>query len=339
MKNMDQRLITFLVFQLIIIGTLLIFVGIFIKETQAIKFEKRFLPFTLLPKEEEEISIFDSIAMKIWNLIHVFSKLLKKFPFVNKYGERYDRFIPFEEKNDKSGIDYISIKCLVGLFFVVLKTITVAFHYTSANFLSYLLPFCIGFFLPDLLLHIRFSKKQRQIADDLLKAIIMMNNSFKSGRSIMQAIELVKEELNGPIADEFKKIYVDITYGLSLDVVFNRFYERVKLEDAKYIASSLTLINKTGGNIIRIFTSIEKSILDKKRLRNELNSLTAASLFMFRLLVFLPFLFVFVISILNPTYFKPLYTTKIGICVLVFIFLLYSLYILLIKRVLKVKMK
>ena len=131
---------------------------------------------------------------------------------------------------------------------------------------------------------------------------------------------------------------MDITYGLSLDVVFHRFYERVKIEDAKYITTSLTLLNKTGGDITRMFSMLEKSILDKKNLRNELASLTASSRFVFRFLVFLPFIFVFIIFILNPTYFAPLVTTSIGLMVLGLIIILYALYIWIIKKVLEVKL-
>ena len=76
---------------------------------------------------------------------------------------------------------------------------------------------------------------------------------------------------------------MDIDYGLSLEVVFDRFYNRVKLEDIKYITSSLSLINKTGGNIVRVFGSIEKNFYDKKKIKDEMNSLTSSSIFIWRL--------------------------------------------------------
>ena len=131
---------------------------------------------------------------------------------------------------------------------------------------------------------------------------------------------------------------MDITYGLSLEVVFKRFYERVKLEDAKYITTSLTLLNKTGGDIVKVFSRLEKSILDKKNLKNELASLTSSSRFVFRFLVFLPFVFVFIIFALSPTYFTPLFTSFLGIIVLLFICILYILYIVVIRKVLEVKL-
>ena len=191
--------------------------------------------------------------------------------------------------------------------------------------------------LSYIFLNFKYLQKRKQIEEDLLKAIIIMNHCFKSGRNIMQAIEIVKNELNGPIRDEFQKIHMDMTYGLSIDVVFQRFYERVKLEDAKYITSTLTLLNKTGGNIVNVFSSIEKSIFNKKKLQNEMKSLTASSIFVFRILVLLPILFVAGILLMYQNYFAPFFKTPYGFLLLLFIIMLYLFYIFTIKKVLKVK--
>lgn len=310
-----------------------------IKQTRLIELEKRFSPFSLQSTTNYEISLFDQLEDFIWKQIHKLSKTLRHSHVLQNYAEKYERFITFEEKESKESIDYISLKFFLGFVFILLNSIAFLLKHIAFNPITCLIAFFLGFFLPDVFLNLKFKKKRDQVEEDLLKAIIIMNNSFKSGRSIMQAIDTVKQELNGPIADEFKKIYLDITYGLSLEVVFNRFYERVKLEDAKYITSSLTLLNKTGGNIVRVFESIEKSIFNKKKLQNELKSLTAASVFVFRVLVCLPFFFTLVIFLLNPTYFVPLYTTALGITLLFVIISLFVLYVLTIKKVLKVKME
>ena len=94
---------------------------------------------------------------------------------------------------------------------------------------------------------------RNRLENDLLQAIIIMNNAFKSGRSISQAIELVTKELKGPIAEEFKKMSLELSFGLSIDVVFKRFGERVKIDEINYLTSSLSILNKTGGNIIKVF--------------------------------------------------------------------------------------
>lgn len=323
--------------QMILIIVILGVIIYLLRLWHAVSLEKRLAPFAVTSKKSDNLSLFDWCYHYVWVIIKKISKVLSKSVVLTKYGEKYNKYISFEERELKDGIDYVAIKFLLCIIVFLLSLITIMFHAISSHGMLFLVVFSLCFFIPDIVLAIQFSKKRKRIEDDLLKAIIIMNNAFQSGRNIIQAIEIVKTELDGPIQDEFKKIYLDITYGLSLDVVFNRFYERVKLEDAKYITTSLSLLNKTGGDIIKIFSRLEKSIFDRKNLKNELYSLTASSRFVFKLLVALPFVFSFLIFVLNPNYFVPLFTTPIGIIVLVFVILLYILYILVIKRVLRVE--
>ena len=326
-----------LIVQIISIIALLVMIVLLLRQSKSMRYEKRIDRFALLPLNNEEKSFFDKLSILLWKLVRKTSAFLEKSQVLKKYSEKYERHITYEERKTKSGIDYVSVKFLLGFATVILSIFTMMFQYTKFPVPIILIIFLIGFFLPDLFLTIEFRKKRKRVEEDLLKAIIIMNSAFKSGRNIMQAIEIVKDELEGSISDEFQKIYIDINYGLSLEVVFNRFYERVKLEDVKYITSSLSLLNRTGGNIVKVFSMIEKTFFDKKKLRNELNSMTASSTFVYRLLISLPFVFATIIIVLNPSYFKIMYTTSIGLIVTLLIIILYVLYVLIIKKVMKVK--
>ncbi len=325
--------------QIILILVFLFLIFTIIKQIQILKLEKRFDSFSLLSKTIDEISFFDQLTILINKIILKGSKILKKSSLFVKYAEKYEKYISFEEKGTKEGMDFLSTKFFIVFVFLILSLFTYLINTKNFNFITLLITLIGSFYLLDFFLILKFHQKRKKVEEDLLKAIIIMNNSFKAGRNIIQAIITVKNELDGPIADEFKKIYLDITYGLSLDVVFNRFYDRVKLEDAKYIASSLTLLSKTGGNIVRVFNSIEKSFYNKKKLTNEMKSLTSASLFVFRILIALPFVFTLIIYILNPTYFNPLFEHPLGIALFLIILSLFILYVMIIKKVLKVNME
>ena len=327
-----------LIIQAISILGLIISIIVLLRQTKALKYERRISKFALDPEVENELSLFDKLFFKGWQLLRKISSILKKSVFISQYGEKYEKYITFEEKDFKDGVDFVSLKIILVIIVEFLYLFTLMFQYAHFNIYTSIIAACLAFFLPDAYWSFQFNKKRKLVEDDLLKAVIIMNNAFKSGSNVTQAVEIVKQELDGPIKDEFKKIYIDINYGLSLEVVFKRFYERVKLEDAQYITSSLSLLNKTGGNIVKVFSMIEKSFFDKKKLRNELNSLTASSVFVFRMLVLLPFLFSLVIFILNPEYFLPLFEQKIGMLILGIIILLYSMYIVVVKRLLKVKL-
>lgn len=328
-------------FQLLTIQLLMILILFFtiiklLKVRKSIDYSKRVGRYAIDSIKDVELSFFDKLSILVWKIIKGLSKLFNKSKFIKKIGNKYDKYISYEDKKVKEGIDYISIKLLIGILFVIFNIFTYMFQYVKINYYVLIITFIIGFFIYDIFLKIEYQSYRRKIENDLLKAVIIMNNSFKSGRNIMQAINNVIKQLDGPIQDEFKKINLDITYGLSLDIVFDRFYERVKLDDAKYIASSLTLLNKTGGNIVNVFNSIEKSFFSRKKLRDEIKTLTASSILMFRILLILPFALIIIILMLNNTYFNVLFESTIGVFIVIFTFLLFVIYLLLVKRIMKV---
>ena len=66
----------------------------------------------------------------------------------------------------------------------------------------------------------------------------------------------------------------------------------------KYITSSLSILNKTGGNIIKVFSSVEKMLFNKRKLKQEMKSLTSSASMISKVLLFMPFVFVLFIFVL-----------------------------------------
>ena len=332
----DGVIYELLVVQIIIILLLFGVIIYIIKMRHNISLEKKFSKYTVSRLQNKELSIFDKIKINIEKIIKKVSKIIEKSHILKNYSKSYEKHISYDDLDTKKGIDYISIKLILGITTILLYIITMMFQYVKISFIGLILSFIVGFFIIDIYINIEYKKRRKQISEDLLKAIIIMNNSFKSGMSIMQAIEIVKNELTGAIGDEFKKIYLDMSYGLTIETVFERFYKRVDLDAAKFITTSLTLLNKTGGNIVKVFKSIEREFFDKKKLNDELKTVTASSIFVYKILLVIPFIICFLIFILNPNYFNPLFKTNIGLLVITLIILLYLMYALIIKRIMRV---
>jgi len=308
-----------------------------IKWQYSYRCEKRLDEYSITIKEKYDFPWFEKQKNKLVKVIKRISKLLLFSSVLKKYSESYNKYIDYDEKNRVKPMDYVSVKFLVGLTLTILYLISSLIQYKPDTMFS-LFVFILGFFIPDIYLIIVKRKRHKELEDNLLESVIIMNNAFKSGKNILEAIEIVKNELNGPLKDEYKKIYIDLTYGLEIDVVFDRFYDRVKLDDIKYISSSLTLLNQTGGNIVKVFNSIENNFYDKKVLNEELEALTSSSKLMYKMLMFIPIIIVIVLFSLNPLYFLPLFNSAVGIIIIIFALILYISYAIIINRITKVKL-
>ena len=89
---------------------------------------------------------------------------------------------------------------------------------------------------------------------------------------------------------------MELNFGLEIDVVFDRFSKRVHLEEITYLTASLSVLSKTGGNIIKVFSSIEQNLFNKKKLKLELASLTGTSKIIVTALYLVPALFILFVS-------------------------------------------
>lgn len=323
------------------IGTLILVLLIIVfiyKYIRSIKLEKRFAKYSINSKKNSSISLLDYLYTKYTNFITRFSNKLKISKFLSRSANGYTKYNIAFELNDSDGMKFIARKIFVGLLYAfVLILIGIAFG-KIPNILSILLPFILGYYTLDIVYFYKYMKYRKKIENDLLEAITIMNNAFKAGMSIIQAIEVVYKELDGPISKEFKKISTELSYGIDLDIAFKRFADRIKINEAVYLTSSLSVLNKTGGNITKVFDSIMKTMYSKKKLENELKSLTSSSRFIMWVLIFVPVAFVIFIAVINSGYFKPLFENPIGIGLILITLLIYVLYIFIVRRIMRVRM-
>lgn len=333
MKEMLPKII-------VILGICIIFIicaFLFVRLYFSIKLENKLKKFTVNVSENNTISFVDRLMIFFLKIIKKISKLNSKSVILKKYSVRLSKYLIYNKSNNLKSIDYISIKILYMIFIDFLYIIMSILKGVKTDLSLFIILSFVSFFMIDIILIIIYKKKRNTIESGLLQAIVIMNSAFKSGKNIWQAINIVKTSTESPIKEEFEIISKDIDYGLDLLTVFERFYNRVKVEEVKYITSSLSLLNKTGGNIVSVFNMIEKHFYDKLKIKNELNSLTSSSKMLYRILVVIPFVFIIVITMLNKDYFKVLITTKIGIIIDFFILLIYIIYIITIKKITKVE--
>lgn len=308
-----------------------------IKFKRVIALEKRILKFSVFSITDKPVSFSEKIENEYLKLIKNISKIVSTSKIAVNHSKVYEKYLDQTKIVRNTAIDIISNKLLISVIAVVIMVVSDVLRSQPISLFQAIIALLFGYFLPDIFLVLSYKQKQKKIEEDFLKAVIIMSNAFKSGRSIMQAIEFVSKELDGPVSEEFKRMYIDLTYGLELEVVFERLANRINLDETKYMASSLVILNKTGGNVVKVFSSIERSFFERKKLNDELKSVTALSNFVFKILVVIPFIIFIMIYILNPQFFAPFITTTIGNILLGIIIFIYVLYIVVVKRVIKIR--
>ena len=314
---------------LILIIVFILLLDFLYKYIKSIKYEKRLTKYSTKYSTRYD-SLFDNLSDNYKKFIDKYSVYLNNFNMLKRSAKKY-------EKYNLDGIKFVMRKIVFGVLFVLGYIILNLLMSKVTSIIETIFPFILGYVFLDIVYYFKYKKYKKQIKDDLLKAITLLNNAFKAGRSIEQAIDNVVNEMDGPIALEFKKIKDEISCGLDLDVAFKRFNDRIKLEEASYLSASISVVNLTGGNIIKVFSSIEKTLYNKKKLNDELNALTSSSKFIMYVLIFVPVLFVVFISLINRNYFTSLLTHPLGYLLIGIELIIYIVYIFVVRKIMKIR--
>ncbi len=326
---------TLIVIRFILVIIVIIIVDLLIKLNKAINVERRVSRYSINSIMNYDNNLVDTLRNKYNRFVKRFRKIFKKNGVFGRQASKYNKYIMAGDVVNV--IDFIIIKLIMGICFVGLVIISLAIQGSVISFLGMIISFVFGYYIYDIYLYITNKRRKSKIKNDMLRAVILLNNAFKAGKSTMQAVEIASRELPEPISIEFKKIYQDLSYGISSDVAFSRFARRVNLEEARYISSSLIILNKTGGNIVAVFSAIERTLFEKKKLEEDLKNSTQASNLVVKVLMGVPVVFILIIYVLSPDYFEPLFSSPLGYMIIFIIFVMFLVYMYLLKKIMKVK--
>lgn len=276
---------------------------------------------------DKEKYLDDSLIMKI---VFILSNILSSMVIFNSIGRIYDKYVD-DNSRLRKGMDYLSIKVWLGVILILIYLFVCFLYKDSINIVIIITCFTLGFIIPDFYCLINKGKKSKYVNKHMLRAIIIMNNSFKANRTIEQAIIDVTERAGSNIDFEFKKVLNDVKLGLSLSEAFKRMYYRTNSKIVLKMGNALNLADKGRVNIVDIFNDMEKELLEEEKFNNDLEAVKGMNSLALGVFIILPLVFIVYVILLNKDYINLL-SNKNGAIIIVILGILYLLYIFILKR-------
>ena len=171
----------------------------------------------------------------------------------------------------------------------------------------------------------------------LLDALAFMSNGLKSGLSLLQAMDMVREELPNPISEEFALTLNEQRLGVPLEEALIALERRIGTEDIQIIVTSINILRQSGGNLSETFDTVAETIRERKKVQGRIKSLTAQGVAQGVIIVLMPFVLGFILWMMDPVLISRLWTTWLG-WILIFVMLtLQTLGGWMIRRIVKVQ--
>ncbi len=168
------------------------------------------------------------------------------------------------------------------------------------------LALAFGFALPIMILKARRDKRLEELTAQLPDALELMARGLKVGHPLNASIGAVANEMPDPIGTEFGLIFDQINFGEELPDAVQDFADRAGVEDAQYLAASISIQHGTGGDLARVVMVLAKVIRNRISLRAKIRAISSEGRFSGLLLSIIPLAIVGIMSINAPGYYLDL---------------------------------
>ncbi len=186
------------------------------------------------------------------------------------------------------------------------------------------------------LIRLRGSRAAR-IEKQLSDALALQASALRAGQSLVRSLRIVGESVKPPLRDELERMSNHLDLGMPVDEALEQFAARTSSKDVDLWIDAMLVHRQTGGNLANVIESLAARVSQRLNLRSEIRALTAQGRLSGLVVAAAPLAFFVLLSVGSRDQMEVLYTTPMGLVILVTGLSLNALGLLWIRMALKIK--
>ncbi|TAK74420.1 MAG: hypothetical protein EPO16_11025 [Dehalococcoidia bacterium] len=170
----------------------------------------------------------------------------------------------------------------------------------------------IAALLPSFYLKRARRQRVRRLEQQLPDVLTLLSNALKSGFGLMQGLQHIADQVDGPLGAELRRMLRDVAVGITVEEALSALSERVPSESLEIVTTAIIIQRAAGGNLAEILDTVADTVRERDRIQGEIRTLTTQQTYTGYLLVLLPVGIAAVITVMSPDYMRPLLSTNLG---------------------------
>lgn len=179
-------------------------------------------------------------------------------------------------------------------------------------------------------------KRLNQFEEQLPDALDIMTRAMRAGHPFTSSLQLVAEELEGPVAKEFGVVFTDINYGGDLRGALLGLLSRVPSVTVMALVTAVLIQKESGGNLAEILEKLTALVRGRFRFQRQIRIYTAEGRMSAWVLILMPFVLAGILHLLNPEYMAMLIKDPTGRKLIGFAFLLMVVGIFWVRKIIRI---
>lgn len=163
----------------------------------------------------------------------------------------------------------------------------------------------------------RVRRQRTLFLDQLPPHLEEVAGAIRSGRSLVEALNLVGASADEPLRSEFDSALADERLGLPIEDTLRPIAGRMQADGMEQLAVVTALQRRTGSSVAEVLEQIAEGVRERTDLQRELRALTAQGRLARWILTAMPPVMLIAFTLINKDYEHPLFHTPGGIAALI----------------------
>jgi tight adherence protein B len=243
---------------------------------------------------------------------------------------------PLQQSLERAGLQLsVGALVLMSVFAAITTAVAVSFvtYYRAPALVLAIIAGCIPFVV------VRFKAKKRMalFEEQFPEAIDLIARALRAGHALPTALQMAGEEVPDPVGGEFKLLFEQQNYGLSLTDALRAFGERVPVLDARFFVTAVQTQREMGGNLSEVLDKLSAVIRERFKVKRQVRAVSAHGRITGVVLGILPPAVAGVLFVLSPDHIRILIDDPLGVYMVVIALTLQVIGVFAIRRIVDVE--
>jgi tight adherence protein B len=240
------------------------------------------------------------------------SRMLSASPAMERLLLQVPRVKHLDRLLEQSGLTWSVAELLGMMALSAVAGAAVAFYF-GMTFLLTLVAAVIMGALPIAYVFSARGKRMVKVELQLPDALDLVGRALRAGHAFPTAVKMVSDELNDPIGGEFRTLFDEVNYGVSMHTALLNLAARIPVTDLRYFVIAVLIQRETGGNLAELLDNIAAIIRARLKLFGQIRVLSAEGRLSAWILTLLPIGVALIMNLVNPGYIGVLWKDPMGL--------------------------
>jgi tight adherence protein B len=223
-------------------------------------------------------------------------------PKTHKVAGSGSRIEALEVRLDRTGKGWTLSQYIYASLGLTMAIAVLVFLQSGAPFLALGVGAVIGCGLPHLVVGFMIKKRTNEFVSKFPDGIELLVRGLRSGLPVAETLQVVAEEVPGPVGIEFKSVVERIKIGKTMEDSLQEAGDKLGIPEFNFFTITLAIQRETGGNLAETLSNLADVLRKRSQMKLKIKAMSSESKASAYIVGSLPFIVFGLIYWINPDY-------------------------------------